>query len=338
MNAKGNITIIGAGLMGTAIATLCAAHGYRVVVNDKSEKMLESFAERALPIAQYLAGASESTDKILSHIECNPSLEYSIRGAFLVHEVIHEDLEAKRELFRQLDAICAREVMLATNTSSFLLSDICEAIAGRQRVIGIHYVSPAHLIRAVEIITARFTDVSLVERAREFLDSIDHVGIVCRERPGFLINRIQYALKAEVQRMVEEGVASVEDIDAAVRLSIGPRLALWGPMMQEDLSTSKKTVLAVSEYLHRATGQEHFASAPILRMLAERGETGAMAGAGWYKWGANYEQLVRERDRQLGELLDWLRKSERLAALGVKGENEHLHDGSQETSGRTVSE
>jgi len=327
MNTKGTITIVGAGNMGAAIATLCAAHGYRVVLNDQNDKMLASFAERAAPIARHMAGTERSPDEILSLVECNSSLEASTRDAFLVQEVIHEDLEAKRALFRRLDVLCAPEVMLATNTSSYLLSEICLDLAGRERVIGIHYVSPAHLIRAVEVITADFTGKALIERSRAFVGSIDHVAIVCKERPGFLINKIQYALKAECQRIVEAGIASVEDIDAAVRLAIGPRLALWGPMMQEDLNASKKTVLAVTDYIHQATGEAHYASTQVLRDLAARGQTGASAGAGWYRWDADHETSVRERDRQLGELIDWLRAHERLAALGAKGENDQIRHG-----------
>jgi 3-hydroxybutyryl-CoA dehydrogenase len=326
MDSKGTIAIVGAGFMGTVIATLCAAHGYKVELIDNNRNAIDRFTERATPIAQQFANTSNSANEILKRINCGASIEEGIRGAFLVHEVIHEDLEAKRALFRQLDSICGHEVMLATNTSSFLLSEICDGIAGRDRVIGIHYVTPAHLIRAVEVVTASFTSEASVRRAREFVSSIDHVAIVCRERPGFLVNRIQYALKAEVQRMVQEGVASVEDIDAVVRLSIGPRLALWGPLMQEDMSASKKTVVAVTEYIHRATGEAHYASTPVLRLLAERGNIGAVSGAGWYRWGANYEQLVRERDHQLGDLLAWLRANDRRDLLGAEGENELLRE------------
>jgi 3-hydroxybutyryl-CoA dehydrogenase len=324
MDVKGRIAIVGAGLMGTAIATLCAAQGYTVALHDQNQQGLDSFRVRATPIASFLAGASDAQNDILGRVELHPSLESSVRDATLVHEIIHEDLDAKRALFKRLDALCADDVMLGTNTSSFLLSEICADLPGRRRVVGIHYVAPAHLIRAVEIITADFTDPTIVARARQFLDSIDRVGVACRECPGFLINRIQYALKAEVQKIVEENVASVEDIDAVVRLSIGPRLALWGPMMQEDLSTSKKTVLAVTEYIHKATGNPHFASTAVLRRLAESGQTGASAGAGWYRWGADNDRIVRERDRQLGELLDWLKAHDRVAALGAKGENEHV--------------
>ncbi len=321
MTAKGTIAIVGAGLMGTAIAALCAARGYSVGLYDQSQKSRDGFADRARPILGHLAESRSAQDEILGRIKLHDSLENCVRGATLVHEIIHEDLEAKRALFHQLDAICAEDVMLATNTSSFLLSEICATVPGRRRVIGIHYVAPAHLIQAVEIITADFTAPELVERALKFLESIDHVGIVCRECPGFIINRIQYALKAEVQKILEEGVSSAQDIDTAVRLSIGPRLALWGPMMQEDLSTSKKTVLAVMEYIHNATGSSHFAPSPVLKQLAESGQIGASAGAGWYRWDGSNEQRVRERDRQLSALLDWLKKNDRVNALGAIGEN-----------------
>jgi 3-hydroxybutyryl-CoA dehydrogenase len=262
----------------------------------------------------------------LRKVESFSSLEDSIKGSFFVHEAIHEDLEAKRALFRQLEELCSPDIMLATNTSSFLLSEICENLPNRNRVVGIHYVAPAHLIRAVEVLTASFTDDRVVSQAKAFVDSIDHVSIVCRETPGFIINRIQYALKAEVMKIVEQGIASVEDVDAAVRLAIGPRLALWGPLMQEDISASKKTVVAVSDYIYNATGNAHFKPPKILKKLVEAGNIGATSGAGWYKWDINPAQLIAERDRQIGELLEWLRTHDRREALGAKGENPQVRE------------
>jgi 3-hydroxybutyryl-CoA dehydrogenase len=304
--------------MGTAVAVLCAARGYQVVLTDVEASVLQSFPHRAIPVARAITTSAEA---VIETVRCDPVLETSVEGATLVHEVIHEDLEAKRTLFRRLDKLCGPEVMLATNTSSFMLSEMVSDLQGRDRVVGIHYVAPAHLIRAVEIITADFTRPELVARARAFVDSIDHVGVVCRERPGFLVNRIQYAMKAEIQRILESGIASVEDIDAAVRLAIGPRLALWGPLMQEDLAASKKTVVSVGDYLHQSTGEPHFAPTATLRRLVENGHTGAAAGRGWYRWGENYAALVGERDRQLAALLSWLRQNDRLAELGATGEN-----------------
>ena len=319
MNINDKITVIGAGLMGTSIATLCAAHGYRVVLNDQNPGILATFHTRAASIAHHLASTQRSQTEILNAVSCINSLEKAVEGACLVKEAIHEDLGAKRALFQHLDDICPSNVILSTNSSSFMLSDIGSDVKIRERIIGIHYVSPAHLIRAVEVIIAPFTPDDLIDRAMSFLETIDHVGITCRERPGFLINRIQYALKAEIQRMVDEGFASVDDIDKAVRLAIGPRLALWGPFMQEDLAANKQTVLSVMEYLHDVTKQAHYEITPLLHSMVESGRTGAASGAGWYKWSIEYEQLMKERDIQLGHLLEYLRSHDRLDKLGRRG-------------------
>ena len=155
-------------------------------------------------------------------------LNAAVEGAFLVHEVVQEVLPTKQDLFVALDRICPSDVVIATNTSSFLLSDICRDIKHRDRVLGIHYITPAHVIRAVELIYADFTPPPLVEWGRKFLATIDHVGVACRERPGFLVNRIQFALLSEIYRIMDEGLASRDDVDTAVRLSLGPRLAFGG--------------------------------------------------------------------------------------------------------------
>jgi 3-hydroxybutyryl-CoA dehydrogenase len=316
--------------MGTAIATLCAAYGYHVALTDTNTELLRSYPERAAPIAKLFAKTPRTVDEIVRNVERVSSLEDSVAGAFLVHEVIHEDLEAKRELFKLLEKLCGAEVILATNTSSFLLSEICQDLSSRGRVVGIHYVAPAHLIRAVEVLTASFTSTQVIADARSFVESIDHVGIVSRETPGFIINRIQYALKAEVMKILEEGIASVEDIDNAVRLAIGPRLALWGPLMQEDMSASKRTVVSVCDYIYNATGNAHFKPPEILKKLADAGNIGAASGAGWYKWDVRPDRLIAERDRQLGELLEWLRAHDHRQALGAIGENPLVRAGSSQ--------
>src|SRR5690349_7010531 len=119
MDTKETIAIVGAGFMGSTIATLCAAHGHRVALHDTNAGTLESFAKRAIPIARYLAGATRRPEDILSRIESHSSLEQCVGGASFVHEVIQEDLEAKRRLFQTLDRVCPDSVMLATNTSSY---------------------------------------------------------------------------------------------------------------------------------------------------------------------------------------------------------------------------
>lgn len=317
MKNEGRIAVIGAGFMGCVIATLYARHGYDVILYDTQPDLLRAYPNRAQPIARALADPNTTVDEILDRVVTAERLENAVEGAFLVHEVVQEVLPVKRKLFEQLDSLCGPGVILATNTSSFLLSEICSSIGHRERLIGIHYVTPAHIIQVVEIITADFTPPGLVEWARRFLSTIGHVGVVCKERPGFLINRVQFAMLAEVYRIVDEGLATIEDIDAAVRLSLGPRLALWGPLLTEDLVVSKKTALSVTEYLHEKTGDPNFAARAALKHLVSRGDLGAISGRGWYHFETSYDNVVEQRDRQLSDLLGWLKTIDPLNTLGV---------------------
>ncbi len=315
-NSK-RITVVGAGFMGCVIATLYARHGYDVALHDVHAPMLKSYRERARPIAEMLADSDHSIKEILAHVAPEPDLDDAVAGAFLVHEAVQENLSVKQKLFATLDRICGPDVVLGTNTSSFLLTDICRDVQRRERVLGIHFVTPAHVVRAVEIIHAEFTPDALINWGRNFLATIDHVGVACRERPGFLINRIQFALLSEIYRIMDEGLASREDVDSAVRLSLGPRLALWGPLLTEDLVVSKKTSLAVTDYLHEQTGDPNFAGRSVLRNMVAKGHLGAISGRGWYRWDAAYPEVVQRRDRQLADLLDWLKVRDPAGTIGI---------------------
>jgi 3-hydroxybutyryl-CoA dehydrogenase len=318
MSDAKRIAVVGAGFMGCVIATLYARYGYDVFLHDVQSSMLDSYKQRALPIAKSLADQTNSADKILNSVSTVAGLDAAVEGAFLVHEVVQEDLAVKQALFSRLDSLCDSRIVLATNTSSFLLTEICKDVKRRERVVGIHYVTPAHIIRAVEIIYADFTPRALVEWSRKFLATIDHTGVACRERPGFLINRIQFAMLSEVYRILDEGLATRDDVDEAVRLSLGPRLALWGPLLTEDLVVNKNTSWAVTEYLYDQTGDTNFAGRPVLRNLIENGRLGAVSGKGWYDHDADYSAIVSNRDRQLQDLLSWLRSKDVLGELGVK--------------------
>ncbi len=318
METTGRIAVIGAGFMGAVIACIYGRHGYHVALHDKEPSMLKSFQQRTLPIAETICSAEHPIDAILGNVTTHPNLEEAIDSAFLVHEIVQEDLETKQKLFALLDQVCPPEAVLATNTSSFLLTEICREVHRKERVLGIHFITPAHVIRAVELIYADHTPQSLVAWGREFLKTIDHVGVACRERPGFLVNRIQYALLSEIYRIMDEGVASRDDVDAAVRLSLGPRLALWGPLLTEDLVVSKKTVVAVAEYLRQQTGDPNLAPRPVLRSLVESGRIGALSGKGWYEFNEDYASIVRNRDKQLQELLSWLQRQDPVSKVGVK--------------------
>ena len=310
-----NITVIGAGFMGCVIATIYARHGFDVVLHDAVPGMLSSFAKRAIPIAHSLGTPELSPEDIVGRVRLADTLEAAVAQAELVHEVIQENLELKQDLFKKLDQLCPPGVILASNTSSFLLSHLCRDVVRKERVVGIHYITPAHIVQAVEIIVADFTPPELISWARAFVARIDHVPVVCREKPGFLINRMQFALMAEIHRIVDEGLASAEDVDNAIRLSLGPRWALWGGLACEDLVASKQTAVAMLEYMHAQTGQPQYQTTATLRQLVSENKLGAATGQGWFEWRRPNAELVMERDRQLAEMLAWLAERKPMAHL-----------------------
>jgi len=315
---NGRICVVGGGFMGCVIATLYARHGYDVVINDVNAAILDDYAIRARPIAASICDKESEIDDILAKVSVESSLSLAVRDVFLVHEAVQEVLETKQSLFEELDELCPPDTLLATNTSSLLLTDICIRVKNKNRVLGIHYVTPAHIVRVVEIIHAEFTPPELVAWGRSFAETIDHVGVVIAERPGFLVNRIQFAMLSEIYRLVDEGLATRDDIDAAVRLSLGPRLALWGPLLTEDLVVSKKTALAVTDSLFEQTGDDNFKGRKVLRDLVHNGDEGAITGKGWYEFPSDYSAILGERDRQLADLLNWLRKLDPVARIGAQ--------------------
>ena len=314
----GKICVVGAGFMGCVIATLYSHHGYEVAICDSDPAMLRSYHDRANPIAASLLGYAAGTDAILARVEAEPDLTKAVEGAFLVHEAVQEVLDVKQALFETLDTLCPASVVLATNTSSFLISDISARMQNRQRVIGIHFVTPGHIIPVIALISAADTPAELVAWSRAFVDSLDHVGVAILERPGFLVNRIQFAMLTEIYRLMDEGLASRDDIDNAVRLSLGPRLALWGPLLTEDLIVSKKTALAVTNSIYEQTGDENYKGRPVLEDMVRQDHLGAITGRGWYTFAGTSESVVETRDQQLSALLAWLKEANTVEALNVR--------------------
>ncbi|MEL0083219.1 MAG: 3-hydroxyacyl-CoA dehydrogenase NAD-binding domain-containing protein [Gammaproteobacteria bacterium] len=322
MENSNQITVVGAGFMGAVIAPIYAKYGYGVVLHDANAEVLASFAERARPVVASIVepgpDADAAIDKLINAVRLEQDLATAVDGSFLVHEAIPEQLPLKQALFGQLDSLCPPDVVLGTNTSSFRLSDICSEVDHRERVVGIHYITPAHIVKAVEVITADFTPPALVEWTRKFMESIEHVAIVCKESPGFLVNRLQAALVAEAHRVVDEGLSTPQDIDNMMRLSVAPRWALWGPMATEDLVVNKRTVHASMGYMGAVPGLAHFGSTELLDGMIEQGMEGAISGQGWYRWEDDHDAIVTERDRQMSELLEWLDDRDPMASIGMK--------------------
>ena len=228
------IAVVGAGLMGHGIALEFAVAGHPVQLNDVSGKRLQEALGSIDASLELLArtGLVTERDATLAkqRIETASSLEQAVEHADLVIEAVSEDLELKTDVFGRLDRACDEDVVLASNTSSFMPSQLAAATSSPQRVLVAHYFNPPYLLPLVEVVPGPETGADVVEQVVGLLESVGKRPVVLRrELPGFVVNRLQTALQREALSIVEAGVASPEDIDVMVRNSFGRRLAAAGP-------------------------------------------------------------------------------------------------------------
>jgi 3-hydroxybutyryl-CoA dehydrogenase len=278
------VTVVGAGTMGHGIAQVAAQAGFDTMLTDTREAALEEAVGR---INQNLDGAvargkltREQAHAARNRIGIEPDLGYAIRDADLVIEAIVEDLEAKRALVRSVEATAAPGSIFATNTSSLSIAGIAEASRRPERVIGMHFFNPVHIMKLVEIVVHPRTDPAVTEAIRTVATTMGKEPIVVRDAPGFASSRLGVVLGLEAMRMVESGVASAQDIDWAMELGYGHPM---GPLRVSDL-VGLDVRLAIAEYLHRELESPHYAPPEILRAKVRAGELGKKTGKGFYQW------------------------------------------------------
>ena len=269
--------------MGHGIAQVAAVAGYETILTDSNQAVLNQAIRR---IAANLDGAvqrgkltREAAHDASNHIAMDPEISTAVEGADLVIEAIVEDLEAKRALFALIGQLVPNAI-LATNTSSLSVARIADAASRPGQVLGMHFFNPVHLMRLVEIVPHAGTEPSVVERA---LDAVRRMGkdpIVVRDTPGFASSRLGVVLGLEAMRMVEQGVATPEDIDKAMELGYGHPM---GPLRVSDV-VGLDVRLAIAEYLHRELKHPHYAPPEILRLKVKAGELGKKTGKGFYEW------------------------------------------------------
>jgi len=271
--------VIGGGTMGADIAAIFLAGGWHTQVVEPDAKRWAALGERIANAVKQIGGtfAPErlficalprllSWDEIETVIECAP-----------------EKLDLKRSVFAELERHAKPGTMLASNSSSFPISRIAEGLATANRMLGLHFFMPAHLVPAVEVIRGEKTDPAVCERAAALMRSLDKVPVmVKKDIPGFLANRIQHALMREAFALIDAGMASAEDIDNAVRYGFGFRYVAAGPILQKDLAgLDIHCAAATTMYAHLANNAE---PSPTLRKLVDEGKLGVKTGEGFYSW------------------------------------------------------
>lgn len=280
---KGRVAVLGAGTMGAGIAQVAAMSGYAVSLFDVSAAQIEKAkATTASSLDKLVAKAkidAAAKDAALAAIEAHTDVARAVTDATVVVEAVPERMELKRELFSAVDRAAPEGALLGTNTSSLSITEIASSVKDPGRVVGLHFFNPVPVMELLEVVKGVRTSEASVDRALEFARTLGKTAIVVRDFPGFATSRLGVAIGAEAIRMLEQGVASAEDIDRAMEL--GYRHPM-GPLKLTDL-VGLDVRLAILEHLHREIG-EQFRPPALLRQMVRAGKLGKKSGEGFYKW------------------------------------------------------
>lgn len=280
----GRVAVLGAGTMGHGIAQVAAAAGYRVSLHDIDPDVLEKALgqvrknlEKGVSLGKV---EQEAMDRALENLTGETDPAEALAGADLVVEAVPEKAELKRSVLGDAEAAVDEHAVLATNTSSLSIDDLAEGLGRPERFLGLHFFNPVHIMALVEVVRGSATSEATLERALTFVRHVEKEPVVVRDSPGFASSRLGVALGLEAMRMLEEGVASAEDIDTAMEL--GYRHPM-GPLKLTDL-VGLDVRLQIADYLHQALGAERFRPPEILRRMVDEGKLGKKTGEGFYDW------------------------------------------------------
>jgi len=277
------VLVVGAGTMGSGIAQVAARAGYRTELFDveagAAQRALERVAESLGRAVEKGRCSAQERDEALSRLAMAPDLDAAAAQADLIVEAAPEDLQLKKEVFARISKAARPETILASNTSSLPITAIAAAARGPERVIGLHFFNPVPAMKLLEIVQGERTHPMVVTAARAVGARLGKEVVVVRDAPGFATSRLGIALAMEAIRMVEEGVASAEEIDRAIELGYGHPM---GPLKLTD-QVGLDVRLAIAEHLTTELG-ERFRPPQLLRRMVRAGKLGKKAGEGFYKY------------------------------------------------------
>jgi 3-hydroxybutyryl-CoA dehydrogenase len=278
------IGVAGAGMMGAEIALCFAMAGNEVTVKDATLELaqngknrLEEVLDKVIQKGRFQA---DEKDPTLSRITCSDRYE-DLQNVDLIVEAVSEDLEIKREVFAQLDSVCKSDCVFATNTSSIPITLLATSVKPERigSFLGAHFFSPASVMKLIEVIPGLETRDETVNRMMDWCRKIGKTPIKVKDVPGFIVNRILHAMWIEANRLLEENVATPEDIDTACKLGLGHPI---GPYALMDL-TSNDLNLKVQEMLFETYG-ERFRPRPILKQKVYANHLGRRTSRGWFEY------------------------------------------------------
>lgn len=277
------VGIVGCGIMGAGIAQICAAHGYRVRVNEEDPERLEqglaTIRRRLGRDVERGRLSRERHDRTLNRLTGTETVE-GLSTSDLVIEAVIEELPLKKDLFETLGDVCKTDAILASNTSSLSLSEMAASSGRPEQVIGIHFFNPPTVLPLVEVISSESTSQETIDTAMAFCDSIDRLTVRVKDSPGFIVNRLLVPFIFDAIHMVEGGTASAEDVDQACKVGLNHAL---GPLATADL-IGLDTMIHISDAMFEEYGESRFKAPTMLRRLVSLGHLGRKSGRGFFEY------------------------------------------------------
>ncbi len=278
------IAVMGAGTMGAGIAQTCAAAGFQVAMRDIDQKFVDGgFRRIREPLQKRVEKgkmAQADVDALLAKVHGTVDLKEALSGAQVVIEAVFEKMDVKREIYTEMDRLAAPDAVFASNTSSLSITEMANGTKRPDRVVGMHFFNPAPVMALVEVIRGSETSDATVAFARDLCARLGKVPVEVKESPGFVVNRLLVPMMNEAFNLLQEGVASAEDIDKAMKL--GTNMPM-GPFELADY-TGIDIGLDVMEILYRETGDPKFRPSPLLRKYVRAGRLGRKTGRGVYDY------------------------------------------------------
>jgi len=277
------VGVVGCGLMGSGIAQVCAEAGYKVVVREVTDQILarglgriEAFLAKGVDKGKL---TPERKNEVLGRLEGTTSLG-ALQACDIVIEAAIESLDAKREIYRALDATCPPPTLFASNTSSLSITEMAAVTRRADRFVGLHFFNPVPLMKLVEVVRSPLTSTESFEAAVAFAVSLGKTPIRASDKTGFIVNRLLVPYLLDAIRAVEEGTGSVEDIDRGMQLGCGHPM---GPLTLLDF-VGLDTTYAIANIMFDDFRERRFAPPPLLKRMVQAGLHGRKSGRGFYDY------------------------------------------------------